>query len=63
MMMVVMVMVINIQLIGFGGFVAMSLRMFISSLSLLITEPSRAITLISVRLAFDHFQGNTIPIS
>ena len=57
-----MLVVINVQLIGFGTVVILSMRMFISSLSFLITEPSRATALIPVRLAYDHFEDNTLPI-
>jgi hypothetical protein len=63
MMMMMMVVVINVQLIGFGTFVIISLRLFISSLSLSTTEPSRATALIPVRLAYDHFEDNTLSIS
>jgi hypothetical protein len=60
MMMMVVVVVINVQLIGFWTFVIISLRMFLSSLSLSITEPYRATALIPVRLAYDHFVDNTL---
>jgi hypothetical protein len=57
------VVVINVQLFGFGTFAIISLRLFMSSVSLSITEPSRATALIPVRLAYDHFEDNTVPIS
>ena len=53
--MMMVVVVINVQLIGFGTYVIISLRMFLSSLSLSITEPYRATALIPVRLAYDDF--------
>jgi hypothetical protein len=56
-------MMINVQRIEFGTVVILSLRMFKSSLSVSITEPSRATALIPVRLAYDSFEDNTLPIS
>jgi hypothetical protein len=61
-MMTVVVVVINVQLIGFGTYVIISFRMFLSSLSLSITEPYGATALIAVRLAYDHFEDNILPI-
>jgi hypothetical protein len=49
-------MMLNVQLLGFGAIVViLSLSMFISSLSVPRTEPSRTAALIPVRLAFDFF--------
>jgi hypothetical protein len=48
----------NLELLLF-----LSLRMFTSRFSLSITQPSRAAALIPVRLAFDPFENNTLPIA
>jgi hypothetical protein len=53
----------NVRRIEFGAVVILSLRMFTSRLSLSITPPSRAAALIPVRLAFDPFENNTLPIA
>jgi hypothetical protein len=55
---------LDVLLIGFGTFVViLSLSMFISRLSVSITEPSVTAALIPVRLAFDAFENNTLPIT
>ena len=57
-------MMLDVQPIVFGTIVIiLSSSMFISRLSVSITEPSGTAALIPVRLAFDAFENNTFPIT